>query len=54
VKSISGALMVHVREPADAVRLGLGIVHELMPGHGAPAVRVGLHHGPYLERDGDF
>ena len=25
-----------------------------MPGHGAPAVRVGLHHGSYVERDGDF
>jgi class 3 adenylate cyclase len=30
------------------------IVHDLMPGHGAPAVRVGLHHGSYVERDGDF
>jgi adenylate cyclase len=54
VKSIGDALMVRVRDPADAVRLGLHIVHELMPGHGAPAVRVGLHHGPYVERDGDF
>ena len=54
VKSIGDALMVHVGEPADAVRLGLRIVHELMLGHGAPAVRVGLHHGPYVERDGDF
>jgi class 3 adenylate cyclase/YHS domain-containing protein len=54
VKSIGDALMVHVGDPANAVRLGLRIVHELMPGHGAPAVRVGLHHGPYVERDGDF
>jgi class 3 adenylate cyclase/YHS domain-containing protein len=54
VKSIGDALMVHLRDPAYAVRLGLHIVHELMPGHGAPAVRVGLHHGPYVERDGDF
>jgi adenylate cyclase len=53
VKSIGDALMVRVRDPADAVRLGLRIVHELMPGHGAPAVRVGLHHGPYVERGGD-
>jgi adenylate cyclase len=22
--------------------------------HGAPAVRVGLHHGPAIERDGDY
>ena len=54
VKSIGDALMLRVPEPADAVRLGLHIVHDLMPGHGAPAVRVGLHHGTYVERDGDF
>jgi adenylate cyclase len=54
VKSIGDALMVHLPEPADAVRLGLHIVHDLMPGHGAPAVRVGLHHGSYVERDGDY
>ena len=54
MKSIGDALMLRVPEPADAVRLGLHIVHDLMPGHGAPAVRVGLHHGSYVERDGDF
>jgi adenylate cyclase len=54
VKSIGDALMLRVPEPGDAVRLGLHIVHDLMPGHGAPAVRAGLHHGPYVERDGDF
>ena len=54
VKSIGDALMVRLPEPADAVRLGLHIVHDLMPGHGAPAVRVGLHHGSYVERDGDY
>jgi adenylate cyclase len=54
VKSIGDALMLCVPRPADAVLLGLLIAHELMPGHGAPAVRVGLHHGPYVERDGDF
>jgi adenylate cyclase len=54
VKSIGDALMLHIPEPADAVMLGLRIAHEVMPGHGAPAVRVGLHHGSYVERDGDF
>lgn len=54
VKSIGDALMLRISEPADAVSLALRIAHELMPGHGAPAVRVGLHHGPYVERDGDF
>ena len=54
VKSIGDALMMRVPEPADAVLLGLRIAHELMSGHGAPAVRVGLHHGSYVERDDDF
>jgi adenylate cyclase len=54
VKSIGDAMMLRIPEPADAVVLGLRIAHELMPGHGAPAVRVGLHHGPYVERDSDF
>ena len=54
VKSIGDALMVRVDQPADAVRLGLHVVHDLMPRHGAPAVRVGLHHGSYVERDGDY
>ena len=54
MKSIGDALMLRVPEPADAVRLGLQIVHDLMPGHGAPAVRVGLNHGSYVERDADY
>jgi class 3 adenylate cyclase/YHS domain-containing protein len=54
VKSIGDALMVRVAEPADAVRLGLRIANDVMRGHGAPAVRVGLHHGPSVERDGDY
>jgi adenylate cyclase len=54
VKSIGDALMLRVLDPTDAVGLGLHIVHDLMPGHGAPAVRVGMHHGSYVEREGDF
>ena len=34
------------RRPRQAVLLGLRIVGGLMRDHGAPAVRVGLHHGP--------
>lgn len=54
LKSIGDALMLRVPEPADAVRLGLHIVRDLLPGHGAPAVRVGLNHGSCVECDGDF
>lgn len=54
LKTIGDALMLRVPDPAQAVLLGLRITHDLMRGHGAPAVRVGLHHGPAIERDGDF
>ena len=40
--------------PEQAVLLGLHIINDLMRGHGAPAIRVGLHHGPAVERDGDY
>ena len=46
--------MLRIPGPGAAVLLGLAITHELMQRHGAPAVRVGLHHGPAIERDGDY
>ena len=42
------------KRPGEAILLGLQITHGLMPGHGAPAVRVGLNHGSAIERDGDY
>ena len=54
VKGIGDAVMLSVPEPSDAIQLGLRITHELMRGHGSPAVRVGLHHGTAVERDGDY
>jgi adenylate cyclase len=54
VKTIGDAILLRVPDPAQAVLLGLRVTHELMRGHGAPAVRVGMHHGPAAERDGDF
>lgn len=54
LKTIGDALMLRVPEPAAAVDLGLRIVHDVMRGHGAPAIRVGMHHGPAVERDGDY
>ncbi|HEX2086814.1 MAG TPA: adenylate/guanylate cyclase domain-containing protein [Solirubrobacteraceae bacterium] len=54
VKTIGDAIMLRIPDPAAAVRLGLRITHELMLGHGAPAVRVGLHHGSAIERGGDY
>jgi adenylate cyclase len=54
VKSIGDALMLRIPHPGEAILLGLRIAGELMRDHGAPAVRVGLHHGPAVERGGDF
>jgi class 3 adenylate cyclase len=54
VKTIGDALLVRVPDPGPAVLLALRISNDLLRGHGAPAVRVGLHHGPAVERDGDY
>ena len=54
VKTIGDALMLRIPDPAEAILLALDLTHGVMRGHGAPAVRVGLHHGPAIERDGDY
>jgi adenylate cyclase len=54
VKTIGDAILLRVPDPGRAVLLALRITHELMRGHGSPAVRVGLHHGSAAERDGDY
>jgi adenylate cyclase len=54
VKTIGDALLLRIPDPGAAIVLGLHITHELMHGHGAPALRVGLHHGPAVEREGDY
>ena len=54
VKSIGDAILIRAPEPAPAIRLGTRIAHGLMTAHGAPSVRVGMHYGPAIERDGDY
>ena len=54
VKSIGDALMLRIPDPGRAILLGLRIAGDLMHDHGAPEIRVGLHHGPAIERDGDY
>lgn len=54
VKTIGDAVMVRHSIPAEAVTLGLAAAHEVIAGHGFPAVRVGMHHGPAISRDGDW
>ncbi len=54
VKTIGDALMPRIPDPGDGIVLGLRIANDLMLAHGAPAVRVGLHHGQAVENDGDY
>lgn len=54
VKTIGDAVMLAIPDPAEAVHLGLRMTNELMLGHGAPEVRVGLHFGPAVQRFGDY
>jgi adenylate cyclase len=54
VKSIGDGLMLRCTNPAAAVRLGLRLVAELAADPGFPPVRVGIHSGPALTRDGDW
>jgi class 3 adenylate cyclase/YHS domain-containing protein len=54
IKTIGDALMLRVPEPTYGVLLGLRIAHDILSGHGAPAVRVGMHHGTAIERNGDY
>jgi adenylate cyclase len=54
VKTVGDALMLRVPEPGPAIQLGLRIVRGILGDHGAPAIRVGLHHGSAVERDGDY
>jgi class 3 adenylate cyclase len=54
VKTVGDALMLRVPDPAEAILLGLRIADDLVGDHGRPAVRVGAHYGPAVERDGDY
>src|SRR5918993_5650665 len=54
VKAIGDALMLRAGDAAAAIRLGLHIVHDVGAQHGFPLVRVGMHTGPAVGRDGDW
>jgi adenylate cyclase len=54
IKTIGDALMLRVADPPHAVRLGLTIAQDVLTGHGAPSVRVDMHHGPAIERNADY
>ena len=54
IKTIGDAVMVRGDDPALALELALRIVAELEADPALPPVRVGLHTGPAVERDGDW
>jgi adenylate cyclase len=54
IKTIGDAVMVRHDDPSQAVVLGLAAAHEVIAGHGFPAVRVGMHHGPAIAQGGDW
>jgi class 3 adenylate cyclase/YHS domain-containing protein len=54
IKTIGDALMLRVDAPADAVRLGLALTHDLLAEFGYPTIRAGMHSGPAVHRAGDW
>jgi adenylate cyclase len=54
VKAIGDGLMLHCTDPQAAVRLGLRVVEELADELTVPPVRIGIHTGPALAREGDW
>ncbi len=57
VKTLGDGLMLRTDDPEHAVRLGAAIVARLdegLEGFGPVPVRVGVHTGPAIARDGDW
>ena len=54
VKTLGDAVMVRIADPAEAVAAGTRISQRALSRPGDPRVRVGIHHGPAIECDGDF
>ena len=54
VKTIGDAVMVRGADAGRAICLGLAVVDEVRTLAGFPAVHVGMHTGPAVERNGDW
>ena len=54
VKTIGDAMMVRCEDPQLAVRLGVKIVDALAASEGFPPLRVGVHTGTAVTRNGDW
>lgn len=54
VKTLGDGLMVRLDDPGRAVRLGVAITAAVNGLDDVPPVRVGIHSGPAVHRDGDW
>lgn len=54
VKTLGDGMMLRCDEPAPAIRLAVAIVDALDAVPGFPPVRVGVHTGPAVSREGDW
>src|SRR6266508_6159529 len=54
IKRIGDAVMLRADDAGAAIRFGLHIAHEVGDSHFLPTVRVGMHTGPAIERNGDW
>jgi class 3 adenylate cyclase len=54
IKTIGDAMMIRVADPRCAVDLGLRISEDIGEDSGFPPVRIGVHTGSAVHRDGDW
>ena len=54
VKTLGDAMIIRCESAADAIGLAQRLVREVGARHGFPSVRVGMHSGRAVERDGDW
>ncbi len=53
VKTIDDAVMVVTTDPRQGLQIGLDLLQAVQRERDFPGVRVGIHHGPVVERNGD-
>jgi class 3 adenylate cyclase/YHS domain-containing protein len=53
VKTIGDAVMVVTTDPRHGLQIGLDLLRAVQREPHFPGVRVGVHHGPVVERNGD-
>lgn len=54
IKTIGDAMMLHCKDPAAGINLGVRIVERIRASIAIPPVRVAVHTGTAVHRDGDW